>query len=520
MKMLQYTLLVILVVALSVQGLAQKSGDYRTNVPGGGTWSATATWQTYNGSSWVAAGSAPTGAQTAIIQSTDSLYFDVPVTITDTLRNQGKMGNVSNLTIGSTGTYQHDRDGGSLPVATWDDGSTLYLTGPTGSAPSNGKQHFFNVTYNTPGLLSNLNLGWDTLTIRGNITVVNTSAARWQMAAPAAGDSSIFTLAGDVIVTGGSYSSNGTSNANTKIVIHQLGNIVVTGGNLSVSRGSQGSGTGSTRWYLHNGNFSMSNATTQNSNAANAWFVFDKPGVQTLTLGAGNTLTALPIEVSAGTTLDMGASRLRGSGRFMLDAGATMSTTLAGGVDTAVSVSGAVTMDTAASFIFDGSAAQVTGLTMPATVKNLVINNPAGVKLSQATTINGVLHLVAGVFDNTIAFTLGAGGSISYEGGSLLVPLGVGPGAGQLPVKFFVNQNYPNPFNPTTTIRFGLPAEAQVTAKVYNMLGQAVATLYAGKMIAGVHDLTFNPVNLGSGIYLCRIQAGNAAETRRMMYIK
>jgi hypothetical protein len=39
-------------------------------------------------------------------------------------------------------------------------------------------------------------------------------------------------------------------------------------------------------------------------------------------------------------------------------------------------------------------------------------------------------------------------------------------------------------------------------------------------MIAGVHDLTFSPVNLGSGIYLCRIEAGNAVETRRMMYIK
>jgi hypothetical protein len=177
-------------------------------------------------------------------------------------------------------------------------------------------------------------------------------------------------------------------------------------------------------------------------------------------------------------------------------------------------------MDTGASFMFNGSAAQVTGMTMPATVNNLTINNSAGVTLSRATTINGVLHLVAGVFDNTISFTLGASGSISYEGGSLLIPLGVGPGPDQLPAKFFVNQNYPNPFNPVTTIRFGLPGEAQVTAKVYNMLGQVVATLFSGKMIAGVHDLTFNPVNLGSGIYLCRIQAGNAVETRRMMYIK
>jgi hypothetical protein len=430
------------------------------------------------------------------------------------------MANVSNLTIGSTGTYQHDRDAGSLPVATWDVGSTLYISGTVATAPSNGRQDFYNVTYNTPGLTPNINLGWDSITIRGNIHVINTGIARWYMTAPLANDSSIFTIMGDIIMTGGTYSTNGSGNANTKIVVHQYGNIDVTGGNLSVSRGSQGSGTGSTRWYLHNGNFSMSNATTQNSNLTNAWFVFDKTGVQTLTLGAGNTLTSLPIEVSGGTVLDMGASKLRGSGRFMLDAGATLATTTEGGIDSAVLVTGTVSLDSGASFIFHGSAPQITGLTMPATVLNLDIDNAAGVTLSRPTTINGILRLKNGVFDNTIPFSLGPIGSISFEGGSLLHPLGVGDGPDGLPTKFFVDQNYPNPFNPTTTIRFGLPGDALVTAKVYDVLGQEMMTLYAGKMIAGMHELTFNPVNLGSGVYLCRIQAGNAVETRRMMYIK
>jgi hypothetical protein len=395
------------------------------------------------------------------------------------------------------------------------------MTGPTGTTPDNRNQSFDNITFNTPGLLSNLNMGWDSVTIRGNITVVNTGSARWQMTAPAAADSSIFSLMGDIIVTGGQFTSNGTSNANTRIVIHQYGDIIVTGGNLSVSRGSQGSGTGSTRWYLHDGNFSMSNATTQNSNAANAWFIFDKPGTQFLTLGSGNTLTALPIVVSSGTTLDIGLSQLAGSGRFVLDPGSGLATAHAGGIAGAIgSVTGTVTLATDANYTFNGTVVQVTSASMPTTVNNLIINNAAGVTLSQATTINGVLRLQAGVFDNTIPFTLGPGGSISYEGGSLLIPVSVEPRDPIVPASFFVEQNYPNPFNPSTTLRFGLPNRMHVTARIYDLLGREVSILFDGVQEAGVHTLEFEGSGFGSGVYLCRIQAGFNIGTTRMMLVK
>ncbi len=522
MRILVTTIAVLTLLAAGPAALlAQSSGDYRTNGTGGGNWSLGTTWQKYSGSSWLATGTPPTGSETITVRSTDSVYINVAVSITDTLINQGKLGGTSNLTIGGSGTYQHDQDYGSIPVCTWSTGSTILLTGVTSTAPDNRNQSFYNVTFNTPALLSNLNMAWDSVTIGGNVTVINTSNARWYATTAVAGDSSTVNIMGDVIVSGGTFSSNGTGNANTKFVIHHYGNIVVTGGNFSISRGSQGSGSGSTRWYIHNGDFSMENATTQNSNATNAWFVFDKAGTQKLTLGAGNTLTALPIEVMGGTTLDMGESKLRGAGKFTLDAGATVATACNGGLDSAVVVTGTVTYDPAANFTFNGSVPQITGFSMPLTVNDLVIDNAAGVALSQTTIINGVLHLKAGVFDNTVPFGLGPSGSISYEGGSLLHPVSsVGRERTAIPAVFFVDQNYPNPFNPSTTIQYGTPRESVVTIKVFNIVGQEVATLFEGRREAGVHSVEFDASRLPSGVYLCRVQSGAKAEMLRMVLIK
>jgi hypothetical protein len=337
------------------------------------------------------------------------------------------------------------------------------------------------------------------------------------MTAPAGGDSSLITILGDIIVTGGAFSSNGTSNANTKITVHQYGDIVVTGGNLSVSRGSQGSGTGSTRWHLHQGNFSMTNGTTQNSNPTNAWFVFDKPGEQLLTLGAGNTLTALPIVVSNGTTLNGGTSEIRGSGLFTLNAGATLATANEGGVDSAVSITGTLNLSSDANYTFNGTVDQVTGLSMPATVADITISNPTRVRLSQHTTINDTLHLRAGMFDVGAGFTLGPNGVVSNEGGTLV---SVEETPGEVPPSFFVDQNYPNPFNPTTTIRFGLPEASVVSVKIFNILGQEVEHLFGGQLGAGTYHVEIDAARLVSGVYFCRVEAGSNVDVKRLSLVK
>lgn len=76
-----------------------------------------------------------------------------------------------------------------------------------------------------------------------------------------------------------------------------------------------------------------------------------------------------------------------------------------------------------------------------------------------------------------------------------------------LPEIFSINQNYPNPFNPSTQLTYDLPEAADVTLKVYNIMGQDVATLVNTNMNAGSHEATFDAGSLSSGIYIARIRA-------------
>ena len=88
------------------------------------------------------------------------------------------------------------------------------------------------------------------------------------------------------------------------------------------------------------------------------------------------------------------------------------------------------------------------------------------------------------------------------------------------PFKFNLSQNYPNPFNPSTVINFTIPQNGLVTLKVYNLLGQEVATLINKEMNAGSYDYSFNATNLGSGIYFYSLKAGNFTATKKMMLLK
>jgi hypothetical protein len=432
--------------------------------------------------------------------------------------NEGDIDAVGTPTFIDGGVYEHARDGGDVPMAVWDVGSTALFTGITTSTPGNRGQDYYNLTLNTPGLLSNKDMDLVDVTIGGDINVISSGSARWRLVG---GDTTTITIMGDVIVQDGSLETQGTSSP-TVVVVDHYGDVIVTGGTFAVSRGSQLSGTGSTRWYMHEGNFSVSDAHIRNSNPTNAWFVFDKDTTQNVTLNNVDFSNGgFPIEVAAGTTLDFGLSEVGGNGLFMLDAGATMATANSGGVDSTIqTVDTLITLSQDASFTFNGTDAQVTGFLMPDTVDGLTIDNPDTVTLSQGTRINGVLRLKAGVFDNTILFTLGPNGSISYEGGSLLIPVSIEGPTSELPRVFALYQNYPNPFNPATTIRYDIPKQALVTVKIYDILGREVAELVNGPHAPGAYQVIWNASGYATGIYYYRIKAGDFVSVRKLVLMK
>ncbi len=76
-----------------------------------------------------------------------------------------------------------------------------------------------------------------------------------------------------------------------------------------------------------------------------------------------------------------------------------------------------------------------------------------------------------------------------------------------MPKVYSLSQNYPNPFNPSTQINFSLAADSKVTLKIFDILGQEVATLLNGNLVAGAHTANFDASRLTSGVYLYRIDA-------------
>ncbi len=86
--------------------------------------------------------------------------------------------------------------------------------------------------------------------------------------------------------------------------------------------------------------------------------------------------------------------------------------------------------------------------------------------------------------------------------------------------EFKLEQNYPNPFNPVTTIGFTLPNTADVSLKIYDVMGREVATLVSDKLTAGSHSFQWNASNLASGVYFYRLKAGSFTATKRLTLIK
>ncbi len=115
-----------------------------------------------------------------------------------------------------------------------------------------------------------------------------------------------------------------------------------------------------------------------------------------------------------------------------------------------------------------------------------------------------------------------SGGRLNvYNSGVLMQnPTGINNNNGGIPSQFRLYQNYPNPFNPSTVITFDMPKDGFVSLKVYNAIGQEVASLIDGNIKAGVYQKVFNASSLPSGIYFYKLVTDNFSDVRKMSLIK
>jgi hypothetical protein len=88
------------------------------------------------------------------------------------------------------------------------------------------------------------------------------------------------------------------------------------------------------------------------------------------------------------------------------------------------------------------------------------------------------------------------------------------------PNYFYLSQNYPNPFNPTTSIEYSIPAITNVTIRVYDILGNEIATLVNESKEPGNYKVNFDASELSSGVYFYKLQAGSFIQTKKLILVK
>jgi hypothetical protein len=150
-------------------------------------------------------------------------------------------------------------------------------------------------------------------------------------------------------------------------------------------------------------------------------------------------------------------------------------------------------------------------------------DSQTGAEIIQPNIVD--LHFIDGERgDNDITVN----GYIVEPGGPVGSVSDVEDGEG-LPFNYKLEQNFPNPFNPSTKIQYAIGSRQLVTLKIYDILGNEIATLVNEEKPAGRYEVEFTPSssssfrlvrNLGSGVYFCRLQTENYSKTIKMLYIK
>jgi hypothetical protein len=308
------------------------------------------------------------------------------------------------FTVSSTGIYNHDLDGGTIPTATWSAGSTLRIIGMTDNYPGGMTQSFSNVTFESD-LNSNVEMS-SAMSISGNLTIQNANGGS-ALRITNSNTSRNVTVGGNFIINSGEFtpvSNNGNSTltvtgnfsqtGGTFILKEDVGNallsvtgnfsktggtflhrddaagtaVVTVTGNFSHTSGTYTfAATGGTSNLNVGGEFAVTGGTLTESSTGNGLVTFNGTGTQVYKSGATITNT-VNFVVNNGSSLqfDLPTTTVVGGGTFTVQNGAFLGIRHAQGISTTagtgqVQVTGTKTYNTGATYEYNGSVAQVTG---------------------------------------------------------------------------------------------------------------------------------------------------------------
>lgn len=372
-----WSLLCAFAVALG-GSFAQNVGDYQTAQSG--PWNQTSTWQIWNGSAWVTPASVPSGSSSAVVTilatpavhtvtvssgtvnidnltvngiltvnsgTTLNLNLTNPTVINGVLNNSGTItGQTSLVTI--NGSYNHTRNGGSIPSATWVAGSFCNVTGVTNTVPGGLGQSFDSFIWNCTQT-GTINFAGNLTSVGANLTISSTNGQQLQLATSQA---PVVSIGGNLTVSGNSrlsfittgsgatinvggnfyYQSTNTTGSTLKssgtYTLNLTGDFNMNAGTSSAQgRLLFSSGAGNATWNLNQGNFLLKCGTLTRSGGAGV-VNFNFAGLQTFSNDSIGTISSVVnFLVSSGTTLDMPVnvwdnttdSRIQGTGTFTLN---------------------------------------------------------------------------------------------------------------------------------------------------------------------------------------------------------
>ncbi|MBN2485258.1 MAG: DUF2341 domain-containing protein, partial [Bacteroidales bacterium] len=321
------------------------------------------------------------------------------------------------LTVNDGGTYEHARNAGTIPAATWAANSNCNITGVFNLNIGGLNQSFGNFTWNCTSQISDVTI-YDLGTVRGDFNLIASyGGASVYSLGLAAGANKTLNILGSLNISGGSLVL-APSSFNAILNISQ--DLVISGGILNM--GSLVSMWAGLATINLTGNFEMSGGTlTETGNNGDHKINFIGNTTHNFIRSNGTIPADANIDfvVFSNNTIVFGENDyVDGLGDFDLQPGATIECANELGLNGSIQTwEHSIDLSASANYIFNGTNAQVTGTRMPTTVHDLTINNAAGVTLSQATQVDGDAELVNGAFNS--AFNVTFNGTTTCGSGTM-----------------------------------------------------------------------------------------------------